>query len=77
MRWRDQIPYWMTTDPEFLADRPNFNPNNPVPADMDCARRILASRGVGQLFDDNLNAGDDGPGTGDPGGIYGAGPVVP
>ena len=31
---------------------------------------------MAQLFDDNLNAGDDGPGTGDPGGIYGAGPVV-
>ena len=67
-RWRDQIPYWISTDPEFLANRPSFNPSFAEPGRPDCARRILASRGVGQLF-----AADTSPDAAD----YGAGPLVP
>jgi hypothetical protein len=46
LRWRDTIPNSMNSDPEFLALRPSFNPAAPTPDDMDCARRLMASRVV-------------------------------
>ncbi len=46
LRWRDAIPNSMNSDPEFLALQPDFNPTAPTPDDMDCARRLMASRVV-------------------------------
>jgi len=83
LRWRDvqlweQLPQTWLANPDFQAQvGVGANPTDPItPQQRDAVRRWAASQSVGQLFDDNLNAGDDGPGTGDPGGIYGAGPVV-
>jgi|GEM_PF-843656 hypothetical protein len=83
LRWRDvqlweQLPQTWLASPDFQAQvGVGANPTDPMtPQQRDAVRRWAASQAVGQLFDDNLNAGDDGPGTGDPGGIYGAGPVV-
>jgi hypothetical protein len=75
LRWRDaqlgELPQAWLNNQDFQ------NQVNGSANPTDAARRWAASQSVGQLFDDNLNAGDDGPGTGDPGGIYGAGPLVP
>jgi hypothetical protein len=83
LRWRDvqlweQLPQTWLANPDFQAQvGVGANPTDPMtPQQRDAVRRWAASQAVGQLFDDNLNAGDDGPGTGDRGGIYGAGPVV-
>ena len=80
LRWRDQFPIWLSTDPEFLAMRPGFQPASPSSGDIDCARRLLASRVVsyrtpGSTFTDSGMFSDYVDGAGGTV-FYGAGPVV-